>query len=230
MTITSALILDLALLAVVIVTVIVAANRGFLATLVRLCGTALALFASWIAASRLSTAVFENFFRNGLVEKTAKMISEGGQTSIQSIIDKLAAFLPDSLVQSILGGTDKLQNLVDSNAPDVASQVVEQVIAPLFLPIISVVVFFVTFAITGVLLNFVISALTRVNDVPVLGGMNRLLGALAGLVLGVAYVLLLLCAVWAIVIVTGDGLTYFNTTTLEASRFYQFFFQYNPFL
>ena len=30
---------------------------------------------------------------------------------------------------------------------------------------------------TGVLLNFVISALTRVNDVPVLGGMNRLLGA-----------------------------------------------------
>ena len=137
MTITSALILDLALLAVIIVTVIVAANRGFLATLVRLCGTALALFASWIAASRLSTAVFENFFRNGLVEKTAKMISEGGQTSIQSIIDKLAAFLPDSLVQSILGGTDKLQSLVDSNAPDVASQVVEQVIAPLFLPIIS---------------------------------------------------------------------------------------------
>lgn len=117
MTITSALILDLALLAVVIVTVIVAANRGFLATILKLCGTALALAASWLAASRLSAAVFENFFKNGMIDKTSQMISEGGQVSIQAVVDKLAAFLPDSLVQSLLGGTEQLQGMLDSGAP-----------------------------------------------------------------------------------------------------------------
>ena len=69
------------------------------------------------------------------------MISESGQVSIQSVIDKLAAFLPDSLVEKLLGGTQQLQGMLDSNAPGVATQVVDQVIAPLVLPIISVVVF-----------------------------------------------------------------------------------------
>lgn len=228
MTITSALILDLALLAVVIVTVIVAANRGFLATILKLCGTALALAASWLAASRLSAAVFENFFKNGMIDKTSQMISEGGQVSIQAVVDKLAAFLPDSLVQSLLGGTEQLQGMLDSGAPGVASQVVDQVIAPLFLPIISVVVFFVTFAIASVLINFLVSALSNLNRVPLMGGLNRTLGGVAGLVLGVVYVLLLLCAVWAVVVITSDGMPYFNTVTLQGSMFYQFFSRYNP--
>ena len=45
MTISSALFLDLALLAILVIAVVVAAKRGFLATILKLCGTALALAA-----------------------------------------------------------------------------------------------------------------------------------------------------------------------------------------
>ena len=55
-------------------------------------------------------------------------------------------------------------------------------------------------------------------------------GGVAGLVLGVVYVLLLLCAVWAVVVITSDGMPYFNTVTLQGSMFYQFFSRYNPFV
>lgn len=230
MTITSALILDLVLLAIVIVTVIVAANRGFLSTVLKLCGTALAMAASWLAASRLSAAVFDSFFRNNMIEQTSQMISEGGQVSIQSVVDRLASFLPDSLIEQLLGGTQQLQGMLDSGAPEVAAQVVEQVIAPLVLPIISVVVFFVVFAVLSVLVRFLVSALTNVNRVPLMGGLNCVLGAAAGLVLGIIYVLLALCALWAVVVITGDGLPYFNSTVMQGSLFYQFFASYNPFV
>ena len=230
MTITSALILDLVLLAIIIVTVIVAANKGFLSTVLNLCGTAIALAASWFAADHLSATVFDNFFKNNMVEQTTQMISESGQVSIQSVIDKLAAFLPDSLVEKLLGGTQQLQGMLDSNAPGVATQVVDQVIAPLVLPIISVVVFFVIFAVLSVLIRFLISALTNVNRIPVMGGLNRTLGIVAGLVLGIIYVLLALCALWAAVIITGDGLPYFNSTVMQGSLFYQFFSRFNPFI
>lgn len=163
MTITSALILDLVLLAIIIVTVIVAANKGFLSTVLNLCGTAIALAVSWFAADHLSATVFDNFFKNNMVEQTTQMISESGQVSIQSVVDKLTAFLPDSLVEKLLGGTQQLQGMLDSNAPGVATQVVDQVIAPLVLPIISVVVFFVIFAVLSVLIRFLVSALTNVN-------------------------------------------------------------------
>ena len=46
----------------------------------------------------------------------------------------------------------------------------------------------------------------------------------------VVYVLLLLCAVWAVVVITSDGMPYFNTVTLQGSMFYQFFSRYNPFV
>ena len=223
MTITSALFLDLALLAILVIAVIVAAKRGFLATVMKLCGTALALAISWLAATGLSDTVFNTFFKNNLIEKTTQMISEGGQVSIQTVVDKIAAFLPDSLVERIVGSGEQLQGILDSGTPGVASQVVDQVIAPLFLPIISVVVFFVCFAVTSVVIAFLVSALTNVNHIPIMGTLNRALGILAGVVLGLVYILLALCAIWAVILITGNELPYFNNETLSASLFYQFF-------
>lgn len=230
MTISSALFLDLALFAILVIAVVVAAKRGFLATVLKLCGTALALAISWFAATGLSDTVFDTFFKNNLIEKTSQMISEGGQVSIQTVVDKIAAFLPESLVERLIGSSEQLQGVLDSGTPGVASQVVDQVIAPLFLPIISVVVFFVCFAVTSVIIGFLTSALTNVNNIPIMGALNRTLGIFAGVVLGVVYILLALCALWAIILITGNELPYFNNETLSASLFYQFFSRYNPFI
>ena len=230
MQIAPALIFDLALGAVILVSVIVAANRGFLATLLRLCGMALTLAAAWIASQKLPASIFDQFLRAGLINRTSQMIRDGGTISVQSIVDKLAAFLPDTLVKTLLGGASQLQTMVDDKVPGVAAQVVDQVIAPLFLPIIAVVIFFVTFALAGLLVNFLVNALTRVNRVPGIGALNRIFGGAAGLVLGIVYVLLLLCAAWAIVIITSDGLPHFNSSVLQGSWFYGFFSRYNPFV
>ena len=230
MTISSALFLDLALLAILVIAVVVAAKRGFLATILKLCGTALALAVSWLAATGFSDTVFNTFFKNNLIEQTSQMISEGGQVSIQAVVDKLAAFLPDSLVEHLIGGGEQLQGILDSDTPGIATQVVDQIIAPLFLPIISVVVFFVSFAVVSVLIGFLASALTNVNHSPIMGGLNRTLGIVTGVVLGVVYILLALCALWAVIVITGNELPYFNNETLSGSLFYQFFSRYNPFV
>ena len=54
MTISSALFLDLALLAILVIAVVVAAKRGFLATILKLCGTALALAVSFAVSFPLN--------------------------------------------------------------------------------------------------------------------------------------------------------------------------------
>ena len=230
MTISSALFLDLVLVVIFAVSVIVAAKRGFLATILKRCGTALALGVSWLAATGLSDTVFDTFFKNNLIEKISQMISEGGQVSIQAVVDKFASFLPDSLVEHLIGSSEQLQGILESDTPGVAAQVVDQVIAPLFLPIISVVVFFVCFAVTSVVIGFLVSALTNVNHIPIMGGLNRTIGIAAGAVLGIVYILLALCALWAVIVITGDELAYFNSETLSKSWFFQIFSTYNPFV
>ena len=37
-------------------------------------------------------------------------------------------------------------------------------------------------------------------------------------------------AIWAVILITGNELPYFNNETLSASLFYQFFSRYNPFV
>ena len=225
MKMTPALILDIALAVVFVVTVLMARRQGLASTLVRLVGTLVSLVGAYAVSDRLPPEVFERFFRSGLIKKTSEVIADGGQTTIQTVVDKLAGFLPQSLVEQLLGGADKLTELLDAGTPDIAERVVENVIAPLFLPIISVVIFFAAFALCMVVIRFVAALLVNLNHIPVVGGANRLLGTALGAVLGILYMVVGLCAVWAFFVIIGD-----SPAPIETSFFYGIFSSYNPFL
>lgn len=230
MSFNAALILDIALAVVLVGTVITAARRGLVTTLLRLGGMAVSMFAAYYVSGHLSPEVFERFFKGSLIRQTSEMIASDGQMTIQNIVDKLVPILPQELVAQLLGGADKLAQMLDTTTPDIAAQIVDNVIAPLFLPIISVMVFFVTFAVCSFVVRFVAAAFINLNRVPLVGDVNRLFGTVAGLVLGIIYVMLLLCGAWAVVVITGDNLSWFSSATLESSFFYRLFASYNPFV
>lgn len=225
MKITPALVLDIVLAVVFVVTVLVARRQGLASTLVRLVGTLVSLLGAYTVSNRLPPEVFERFFRSGLIKKTSEVIAANGQTTIETVVEKLAGFLPQSLVEQLLGGADKLTQLLDASTPNIAEQVVENVIAPLFLPIISVVVFFAAFALCMVVIRFLAALLVNMNHIPVIGGANRLLGTVLGVALGGLYVIIGLCAVFALLVVVG-----YSPSFLENSFFYGIFAAYNPFV
>ena len=230
MSFNAALILDIALAVVLVGTVITAARRGLVTTLLRLGGMAVSMFAAYYVSGHLPPEVFERFFKGSLIRQTSEMIASGGQMTIQNIVDRLVPILPQELVAQLLGGADKLAQMLDTTTPDIAAQIVDNVIAPLFLPIISVMVFFVTFAVCSFVVRFVAAAFINLNRVPLVGDVNRLFGTVAGLVLGIIYVMLLLCGAWAVVVITGDNLSWFSSATLESSFFYRLLASYNPFV
>ena len=65
---------------------------------------------------------------------------------------------------------------------------------------------------------------------PVLGAVNRGLGLAAGVAAGLADVFLLLCVVWALIVITGGNLPALNEQLLGGSIYYQTFSRINPFL
>lgn len=219
--------LDLTLLAVLLITVIHYVRRGFLAGILELVGSLASLALAWFVSGKASPAVFSGFFKSGLIEKTAQTIQQQGTVNLNTILESLSGVLPQEFVNRIVNSAS---STLDSAAPDVAQQVVEKIVEPLVVPIITVVVFFATFALCRLLITFLVSALTNVNRVPLVGGANRLLGVLLGAAGGVLNVLLLLCFLWGAVAITSGKLTWLNDTTLSGSWFYSLFSQYNPFL
>ena len=220
MNISPAIIIDVALIAVIVVSVFHYARKGFVAGLMDLVGNLASLALAWVVSGKLSPTVFENFFKSGLIEQTARTIQQQGGVNLSVILDGLSGILPQKFIDDI---TASAAGMLDSGAPDIAQQVVEKIIAPLVVPLITVVVFFATFVLCRVVIAFLVTVLTNINKIPLLGGC-------IGVVAGFINVLLILCLLWAVVVITNGNLPFVNDSSLSGSCFYSFFSAYNPFL
>lgn len=222
-----ALILDAALVVLIVITMLRYKKRGFVAGIIDLAGKLISLVAAWFISGRVSPAVFDNFFRSGLITKTADTIQRQGGVNLNSILQDLSGVLPQSFVDGIVASA---QGLFESGAPDAAEAIVENVVAPLIVPIITVAVFFVTYALCRIVVTFCVAMLENINKIPVIGGINRSLGLITGLVAGIVNAVLVLCLLWAVIAITGNNLPVLNDATLWGSYSFRLFFNCNPFL
>lgn len=221
------LIVDILLIVVIIATAIRYKKKGFVSGIIDLVGNLLSLALAWIVSGKVSPGIFENFFASGLIGKTTQALQEQGTTSVTGILDGLQGVLPQRFLDSI---SLNAASIFGNNAGEVAQQVVEKIIAPLVIPLITVLVFFATYLICRIVIAFLVATLSNINKIPILGGVNRSLGIVIGLVVGVFNVILILCLLWAIVMITGGQIPALNDATLSGSYLYTFFSAYNPFV
>ena len=222
-----ALILDVILIAVIVLTAFHYKKKGFVAGLLDLVGNLLALLVAWIASDRISPTVFENFFKQGLIEKITQTVQEQGTSGLTMLVENFSSILPGGMAGEV---TRSLQEILGSGAPDLAVRIVDTILTPLIVPMITVVLFFIAFAVCKLVISMLVAVLTNINKIPVIGSVNELLGILVGVAGGVLNVVLLLCLIWAVVAITNNNLPVLNHDMLSGSMMYSLFSKYNPFL
>ena len=142
-----------------------------------------------------------------------------------------AGFLPASLREPVVEACERsLQALLESNAAALADTVVHGVLEPLLTPVLSLALFFVIYGLLRMLVSLLVTVLGLVNKLPLIGAVNRGLGFLAGGITGLVDLYLVLCVLWALVVVTGGSLSALNEAVLGDSVFYQMFNMVNPFV
>ena len=222
----AAIVFDLVMLALLLAVAFAYARRGFAAGLVQFVGNLASLIGALVLSHQASPLLFEKFFQNGFVTSIQNTLTAEGTVNIQSTIEKYAGFLPESIKESL---TASAAGLLDSGAPDMAVKLVDEVIAPLLTPIIAIVLFFVAFALCRLLVGLLVAVLTNVNRIPVMGSVNRFFGFLMGLLARVVDLYLVLCAVWAVIVITGGSIEFLNDQALAGSITYSLFGRFNPF-
>lgn len=177
--ITSSVILDLVLIAIVAVCVFFGAKRGLFRTLADLAAYLVALIgASWLA-NQFTVQVMEHL----------RPIAEH-QVS-QSITEYLTSLTTDSSYTGFLKGL--LDSLTGSGTIDDIANVAVDVLADTILHNMAyMLLFVVAFVLLVVALKLVIRLVDTVLKLPVLHQMNTLGGVLVGALKGVVLVLLLL--------------------------------------
>ena len=203
------------------------ARKGFLAGVVQLTGNLISLFGARQFSGWAAGQVFERFFAGSFRDQIAASISAEGAVSLSGIAARYAGFLPESFRASIVEACERsISAVLNDNAVLLADVIVQKVLAPLLTPVISLVLFFVAFA----LLRMLVTVLGLVNKLPVIGTVNRGLGYTVGALASLVDIYLVLCVVWAIIVITGGNLTVLNDTVMSSSLYYKAFNLFNPFL
>jgi hypothetical protein len=183
-------------------------------------------FAAWG-----SPLVFENFLAVGFRQKIAAGITATGTADLTEIVEKYAGFLPESFRTSIIDTFERsVTAALENNAVLLADSIVTNVIEPLITPVISIVLFFVAFAVCRTVVSMLVTVLGLVNKLPVIGTVNRTLGWGMGFATALLDVFFGVCIVWALIVITGGGISWLNETALGSSVFYRLFNVLNPFV
>ena len=213
-----------------IIVTLMYARKGLLATLVQGLGTLISLIGARAISAWAAPLIFENVLAQGFTSSINNTIVQDGTVNLAEIAEKYAGFLPSEWIDPLVASMqENINGMLGSSAATIADTIVREVIEPLITPIIAIMLFFIAFVALRMVVSLLVTLLKNVNSIPVIGGANRMLGFVFGLLAAVVDLLIVLCILSALITITGGTLPYLNNVALENSLFYGLFQKINPF-
>lgn len=166
-----------------------------------------------LLASRFSP-VIEEQLDNGLQEKLDEMLASGEEDGslLAELLTRFGVY--DDVTGAIRSAVSGQTAQTVTDVATSLARAVAEVVA-------SVLIFVAAFLAIIVLWFFVSHGLDLAARLPVINGLNRTLGGLFGLLQGMLVLFLIAWVVWLL-----DGII--PTDTLALTRFFKYFFLYNP--
>ena len=188
-------IFDLIMLAVIIGFIVAGCVRGEIKTVLSFAGGIVSIFISTILGKTLANGIYDALFRKSIIDEISSSVTEVMENGATSIGDSVVSALP-GFIQNLLG--DKIVASVNGMSFDSSQQIatgvataVEQVISPVCIAMITVIVSVVLFVILKVLLGILFHCADFLNNIPVIGTANKIVGGILGAVYGVLAVFLI---------------------------------------
>ena len=220
MSFSPSLIYDLLFLAVFSFAAVKSWQKGFLAGLAELIGAVLGVGIAVWGSRTLAPGIYEKFLSGTVTEKVEAAVAQSGG-DIAAAVQGLD-FLPDSLRTTL---TEAIQT-AGGQLPEKVTLLLE----PVILPLVQVVLFVLLCVVVRWAFGLLIAVLRGINGVPLVGGVNQVLGLVLGLCTGALDCWLLALVLWFAASVTAGSLDWLNTAVLQRSIGYSFFGAFNPFL
>lgn len=205
-------------------------KRGFIKTVSGVVALVAALVLSSMLAGPVSGFVYDTFVEPPVLEELTAQIGEGSPAAgqLDAALEGMPAFITTRLaangldsgaaVLERLGGTEEGETVAQS----ITRQIVEPVATPLLRSLCMLILFFVLFIVATILLK----AVDLVAKLPLLKQINKGLGSLAGVVLGLLWVMVV---VTALQLIANVGWFEFLTPALlEETILIQWIDSFNP--
>ena len=191
-------IIDIALLAVFICTIVFAAKRGFFKTLFDLAAYVIATIAARAVSVAAAPSVFRQYFGPSIETRLTKQLDGVSALDYGEKIETAVISIPDSL-NGMLGmiGIDKeeIASQISSSqltSDNIVATLMEKIVSPVVTAIIETLLFVILVIVFRLLLQIVVRLLDGViKKLPAINKLNTTLGGVLGAVKGIFVVVIL---------------------------------------
>ena len=212
-------------------------RKGFLQTITSFAGLIAATFLAGIISTMIANMVFTSFVAPEITKKINVsmpiQITESTE-DIDSKVDEVYNKLP-TYVLGLIGDsteikdevTKTLKNEFENGTANISDVIINTIVKPIFVLIIRSILFIFLFAIFMIVLRIILKAIRPLDNIPILGTLNSILGGVVGLLKAILYVFLL-CVLIKLFINIGAGQnTIGYEKTINSSMFFNIIYNHN---
>lgn len=225
----NSLILDLIFVAIIGISALVSAKRGFVKTLVETVGFVAAVFIAFTVSSPLADMVYDKMVEPPVIKAAVNSVDESAEHEAFNA-------LPDFIVENsseFFGATNKFTEKITENISKGTENAVrtasQEIVKPVVTKILSLLFSAILIIVLLILVKFLAKLLNGVFSFSVVGKINRALGGIIGVIKGIIFVLLIYIIVSFILSVTGKPFLIFTDENISSSYIFGFLSKTFPF-
>ncbi len=222
------ILLDVILVAVVLVFAFISAKRGFVRTVIELAGWLLAVVLAFSVSGAVADYVYDDIVAPKITESLVQAVENSAEDALLAVTDHL----PDYVVNAAAFLNVDINALIDQNvgkgAGEVVGSVTQTVVRPIVTGLIRVIAGLILFTLLMFVVRFLARTLNRLFNIPIIGGVNRLLGGVLGAAKGLVVAVVLVFLLSTIVALTQNGFLIFTKESIDSSYLFKFIAGFNP--
>lgn len=228
------IVIDLFLVAMVILIVLFAAKKGFVRSVFSLLGIIAAVVVSFLLAKSLAGMIFDSMVRPWLMDMVHTQVLEAGAQDIQGAVAGLYANLPSVLsgmLNMVFGSQEELvsqlQTSMNGDVATTLSSLIADAMSPFITMLIGSLLFILLFILCGIALKIIDKALISVRHLPVIGGLDSVLGGVLGAVQALIVLMLFALVARVLISLSSNEWTWLNTQVVESTYLFKYFYHFS---
>lgn len=225
------IILDLIVLAIIVLTVVMSARRGFVRVIIELAGFIAAIFITFTISTPLGNITYDKIIEPPALNAVEDITVDSASVSVETLWRSMPKFVQDNAEKlgiSKAAIEKTLNNNAGSSAKAVAKTVSQEVVKPVVSELLALIYSVIVFILLLIAVKFLAKFLNRIFSFSVIGTLNRVLGGIVGIPKGIIIAILFCLIVALITMFTSEGFLFFSKDVIDKTVIFKFFSEIIP--
>lgn len=222
------LLIDLIVIAIVGLSVLISAKRGFVKVLIEVAGFVAAIIVTFTISTPLADNTYDKIIEPPIVEAAVNAVGESAQ---HEAWNALPEFVTENALKLGVSGEDftgKITENLASGTETAVKTASQDIIKPIITKILGLIYSVVILVVLLVVVKFLAKIINKMFSFSVIGKANRVLGGIVGVPKGVIFAILF-CMVVSLVVKLYGGFLIFTTQNIEKTFIFKFLADIIPF-